>query len=65
MVESSLEIIMPNAPETVTKTKHRKRKARIRRKRQEQIAQFAKKKTLIQMQEDGCLPKIAEARLQG
>lgn len=56
---------MPNAPETVTKTKHRKRKARIRRKRQEQIAQFAKKKTLLKMKERGCLPKIAEARLQG
>ena len=54
---------MPNAPSSVVKSKHRRRNNRIRRKRQEQIAKFAKKRTLEKMKKDGCLPKIAEGRL--
>jgi hypothetical protein len=54
---------MPNAPTVNVNSKHRKRKNRHRRNRQEQIAAFAKKKTLERMKKNGCLPKIAEERL--
>lgn len=54
---------MPNTTNREVKIKHRKRKSRITRQRQENIAKFAKKKTLVQLNEEGRLPKIAMGRL--
>jgi len=50
---------MPNTTNREVFLKHRKRKRINRRKRQEQIAQFAKKKTREALLKLGRLPKIA------
>jgi hypothetical protein len=54
---------MPNAPQIDVKRKHRKRKERIKRNQQENILNFAKKKTIQKLHEEGKLPKIAMGRL--
>jgi hypothetical protein len=54
---------MANTTDREVKVKHRKRKDRTRRKNQENILNFAKKKTLEQMKKEGRLPKIAMGRL--
>jgi hypothetical protein len=51
--------IMPNTTNREVFWKHRRRKRVNRRKRQEQIAQFAKKKTREALHKLGRLPKIA------
>ena len=50
---------MPNTTNREVFIKHRRRKRVNRRKRQEQIAQFAKKKTREALYKLGRLPKIA------
>jgi len=50
---------MPNTTNREVFIKHRKRKRVKRRQRQEQIAQFAKKKTREALHKLGRLPKIA------
>ena len=50
---------MPNTTNREVFMKHRRRKRVNRRKRQEQIAQFAKKKTREALHKLGRLPKIA------
>jgi hypothetical protein len=50
---------MPNTTNREVAMKHRRRKRVVRRKRQEQIAQFAKKKTREALAKLGRLPKIA------
>ena len=50
---------MPNTTNREVAMKHRRRKRVVRRKRQEQIAKFAKKKTREALHKLGRLPKIA------
>lgn len=54
---------MANTTDREVKIKHRKRKNRVRCKNQENILNFAKKKTLEQLKKEGRLPKIAMGRL--
>lgn len=54
---------MPNAAQIDVKRKHRKRKDRIKRNSQQQILEFAKKKTIQKLHSEGRLPKIAMGRL--
>jgi len=50
---------MPNTTTRKVSLKHRRRKRVVRRKRQEQIAQFAKKKTREALHKLKRLPNIA------
>jgi len=54
---------MANTTDREVKVKHRKRKNRVKRKNQENILNFAKKKTLEKLKKEGRLPKIAMGRL--
>jgi len=54
---------MPNSKQSNVLKKHKKRKERITRNNQEQILNFAKKKTIEQLHKEGRLPKIAMGRL--
>ena len=54
---------MPNTTDREVKIKHRKRKNRIRRNKQNSILEHAKKKTILELESMGELPKIARGRL--